>query len=864
MKTIVVYAMGILIFVLVGCSNGENAANKQGLAGEQEAEHRTMYSVPITGTLVKVNYNEIVPDGEDVLHLYIWNGPPDPEKEESGEEPSQEEEAGTSSEKWDMFRVEVPSGGSTELVEDALLELGFNQIKEMRIKNRTLAQELNDREESDGMDNEGTATIPIYKFNKNQAIVHDVVLSFIRASSITEIERPIDERILAGYLVTEENEKIVILYFHNMSNRKLYRPGCDELYQFLGLENKDIHVSTDPRSILGKYWVSAEDSNDKIDVIGIPCGMGKNGQNSQLKWHCADMKMEQEKRKTMDALLENISGAANCEKVEAKLAESAESLSLADRGLSDLSILQYLSSKNIKEIDLSGNNFEDKKDLEYLKNFEGLTTLKLSRNDLNEEDLERVLYSYQNGYRTIAFKDLQILDLSSNRITSLSFLEDYLRLQDINLQGNQLTDNEICDDKCALCSMNVSQIRQLKSINLNDNQIVCLDPLRSASRLEKLFARNNKIREIGHIFWDENGNASLTKLQEVDLSNDVMAQGNEVRDIRKVHLYYLDKDKVEKKVKVLVGNNPIDYMRNFQDWIDHQNNFQEDGRNRTVKRICEELWGEENCSVKESDFSDINVEKLSLYNTGIRNISPITAFTGLKKLQIAENDIKDAGPLRALKVLEWLDMSGNQISDMSWIQETSEVRKIFARGNQIKFNRETLCPLKNLDTLDLSYQVNVIATEKSASDRETKCGVDDTLTHLNLSGTNVDQIKDDIFYFQGLTHLFLRNTKTVNGTEILSELTNLKHLDLSKNFIQEISAVGNETLKSIDLSECNLQKMGHMGSADYIDLEGNALQGRESLPRHSGLTYLDLRDAMASNDQTSVCDDYDDSVDCYE
>ena len=155
-------------------------------------------------------------------------------------------------------------------------------------------------------------------------------------------------------------------------------------------------------------------------------------------------------------------------------------------------------------------------------------------------------------------------------------------------------------------------------------------------------------------------------------------------------------------------------------------------------------------------------------------------------------------------------------------------------------------------------------TLPTAVGQETVCPVDEMLTNLNLSGNSLAQTIGDIIKFHRLTHLYLRETNTMNASEVLLELKQLEHADFSENFMEEISAAGNSNLKSIDLSNCKLKKMGHMANCSYFDLRGNVFQDRQGLPRHSGMTYLDIRDAMAANNETGVCDAYGVRVDCYE
>jgi len=73
-------------------------------------------------------------------------------------------------------------------------------------------------------------------------------------------------------------------------------------------------------------------------------------------------------------------------------------------------------------------------------------------------------------------------------------------------------------------------------------------------------------------------------------------------------------------------------------------------------------------AVTKLDLSNESFDDMNSHNGGIRDISDLEYFTGLKDLNLSYNDISDFSPLAELKSIETLGFTGIRPKDLSVLQ----------------------------------------------------------------------------------------------------------------------------------------------------------------------------------------------------
>ena len=156
-----------------------------------------------------------------------------------------------------------------------------------------------------------------------------------------------------------------------------------------------------------------------------------------------------------------------------------------------------------------------------------------------------------------------------------------------------------------------------------------------------------------------------------------------------------------------------------------------------------------------------NLGDIELNDNKIVDLTPLKGLTHLKRLNIQRNRISDVGPLGELTQLEDLWLGGNQISDVRPLRGLTNLITLGIGNNQIS----DIMPLTGLLNLHVLYLYGNQITDR-------------TLTVLT-EFTNLESLE--------LSHNWISDISAVSG------LTNLTFLSLEYNSISDISPVSGLT-----------------------------------------------------------------------
>ena len=192
----------------------------------------------------------------------------------------------------------------------------------------------------------------------------------------------------------------------------------------------------------------------------------------------------------------------------------------------------------------------------------------------------------------------------------------------------------------------------------------------------------------------------------------------------------------------------------------------------------------------------VNLAKLSLYNNGITDISPLSGLTNLTWLGLGHNKLSDnISPLSELTNLTTLSLGENRISDISPLSGLTNLTLLNLYNNQI-IDISPLSGLDNLTTLHLSWNQLTDISPLSGLDNLTSLylGVNQISNILPLSGLT------------NLTGLTLYNNQ-ISDISPLSELTKVRYWYLWDNQISDISPLSGLTnMWELDLHSNPLNK----------------------------------------------------------
>ncbi|OJJ14626.1 hypothetical protein BKI52_42105 [marine bacterium AO1-C] len=391
-----------------------------------------------------------------------------------------------------------------------------------------------------------------------------------------------------------------------------------------------------------------------------------------------------------------------------------KNLRLSGNVLQDASSISFLLK--LEHLDLSYNHIIDFSFLSHLRN---LKILDISHNNCNKIHLDDNLVCLEdadlsNNFATSVIVDspnLKNLNLSNNKIKSLSVGCEIRDLQSFNLSYNQIQDIGFLNSMLNLKTLTLndnqilhifacSRLKGLKNLNLSNNKVSNLRPLAALVELEQLVINSNDIDDVSFL-------SSLGSIKFLDLSNNKITNLKFLIGLKTLSALHLNRNKITDasflrflpNLKVLsLSFNKIRYF----DFLLSLNILQKlDLRGCSIKNVSflTSLSSVTSLSLSNNRIRDgnalsslSNLKALSLNYNEIRDISFLQTMTNLQTLYLSYNKVSNVNILSHLKKLTNLDLSNNDITDISFMSKMVKLFRVDLRNNQIN----DLKPCKNI------------------------------------------------------------------------------------------------------------------------------------------------------------------------
>lgn len=467
------------------------------------------------------------------------------------------------------------------------------------------------------------------------------------------------------------------------------------------------------------------------------------------------------------------------------------------------------------------------------------------------------------------FINLTMLDVSSNHITNIDGVKELVNLKHLNCN-----DNLICDLSSNLNHQNLMYLylnnnkindinhlgnfANLHELTLSGNLITNIDSLDRIKTLESIDLRNNNLTTFPIFLLDF---LNLEILYKVDYSSyypNINLFGNQISNIPIDIIKKGNED-----IKNFLGiENEISFINTISDLgnfsISEFNDEQAELFNncsyyKILNNSINEIYitsKNKTSNKKNKDFIDLReltpyfmkfpkLDSLTIRGYDIINFNNISHFCNIRKLSLINSGIKNIEPIYKLIQLEFLDLSLNEISDISPLKYLIHLREINLNRNYIS-NIEVLANLSKIKHLYL--KLNSISDITPITKLE-------KLETLELSNNHIVDI-DRIFSINSLSKLYLSQNKIQNFNININSLS-LSTLDLSFNNIKNISGLKNLTnLKELFLAGnkiFNIKPIESLIYLEWIDFESNHINDIEPLKKLYRLNYLNLGNNKITN-----------------
>jgi len=364
------------------------------------------------------------------------------------------------------------------------------------------------------------------------------------------------------------------------------------------------------------------------------------------------------------------------------------SLELQSSYVKTIEPLQML--KNVKELNLNDNNFNQNEQLAGINNLPKIEKLYLNNNYISNLDTVDVV------------EQLVKIELNDNQLNNLKFLEKFPNLDTLEISRNQL--------------ISMSSLPQMESL-----QVLVLDgnPLNNLSRLKvldnlKSLSINNAVENVGQL-PDMKSLEKLSVVNSLAIINHGLDQAPFFENLK-----YLD---------LSSGN-----LQSLQPLL------RNDGESTLAPKLNTLIVSYNRLKRLNVIPSFEHLEYLYADNNDIYKLEGVEKLNKLQELYLSNNRIKSIEELKELKNLKKLDLSNNpKIKDFSALLELSNLDYLILRNTH----------LNNLQIINAEAPLTVLNLSKCRINDWSQLTDFKQLTHLTVSYLT----KDDIALFSQLKTL---------------------------------------------------------------------------------------------------------------
>lgn len=227
---------------------------------------------------------------------------------------------------------------------------------------------------------------------------------------------------------------------------------------------------------------------------------------------------------------------------------------------------------------------------------------------------------------------LETLDLSDNRITSVSSLSGLTSLKNVYLAQNSIEDLSALSASKALVCLDASQ-----------NRITAIPDFDSNCPLETLILSSNQISDISTVH-------RFTSLKYLDVSFNRITNAKNLSALTKLETLSLS------------GNN----IANF--------NF------LSSLKALTSLSVDDTSFVSAKPLSGLKLVSFSASGTGLASLNELSGSTELRFLAISETNVTDLSPIKNAGKLDYIDISYCDIADLSVLTQLQSLSTLKATG----------------------------------------------------------------------------------------------------------------------------------------------------------------------------------------
>jgi Leucine-rich repeat (LRR) protein len=357
----------------------------------------------------------------------------------------------------------------------------------------------------------------------------------------------------------------------------------------------------------------------------------------------------------------------------------------------------------------------------------------------------------------------------------------------------------------------LSELRDLKVINISETQINDLAPISNVTFLENLNISNTPTRNIKFIKYSD-------RLKVLDISHTQVDSISELLNL-----------------KSLIG-------------------IRADGTPISSFSVLNQFKNLEELSLKESGFNNPeniqelkNLKSLDLSGNYMVNLSSFTGFKDLQYLNLSNTNIQDLNNLSEFENLEVLDITATSVDDLSPLNGLKNLKKVLADETQLSnfaadnFVRQNPGVLLIHHVKDLeSWWSTLSPAWKEGLKRINPAIRDDnpnvetltktvTILDADLSGLGLESLNPAI-KFVNLSKIDFSDNP-ISDLLPLTEVKTIKVISAKNTQVTDLSVLkNNELLESLDFEGSpieSISELSSLGNLKYLNVDGAQVNSNE-------------------------------------
>lgn len=419
-------------------------------------------------------------------------------------------------------------------------------------------------------------------------------------------------------------------------------------------------------------------------------------------------------------------------------------------------------------------------------------TTKVSR----DEELKAWWWSLDQSWKAYFKKRFNSAESDS---VGLDFWYKCVSIDSLNLSGNQ-----------QIATLNpLSELRDLKHLNISNTSISDLGPIANVTLLESLDISNTSTKSVQFIKYSD-------RLKYLDISFTSIESIKELLNLKSITVFKLKGTKIQS----------FNVLNEFKNIIEL--NLSESGFNNLE-------------NIKEL----VKLEKLNLSANYMISPDFMAGLTSLKNLDLSNSNIKDLNVISNLIQLEILDITKTEISDLSPLEKLPSLKKVAADETKLSQNSAIDFIRRNPEILlihhvkDLNSWWETLPPQWKAALKKANPAIKNdqpgievltqtvTLHSLDLDSAGIESL-NPLVRFVNLSSLSFSENPEIKDLLPLTEVRTLKKITGKNTGVKDISILIEVPLLT------------------YIDLERSPVQTILDLTSLDKLTYLNINGSQIS------------------